>query len=968
MSSADPLSNFVALDLETTGLEPGVDRIIEVGAVRVRDGQVVAEFSQLIDPQIPVPQHITELTGIAQEDCLGQPTVGQVLPQVLDFLAEDPLVAHNAPFDISFLQAALGKLSLPPLPNLALDTLALSCILLPCLRDHRLSTLAAFFSIPQDRAHRALEDARVTGEVYLLLGQQMAGLDLAILSLLSRLTAGSGSGLEAIFSQGLKHLANGILRRKIPGTSRQDLLQDFFNFSGTPSQEPPGKGVGGAYEPLDSSALEALLGTQTALGQALGQYEHRPQQAQMVRAVARAFNNSEFLVVEAGTGTGKSLAYLIPAVYWAVQNGERVIVSTHTKNLQEQLFFKDIPLLRSALECTFSAALVKGRANYLCLNKWNWVLSQADQILTIEERRHLLSLVLWAQQTQTGDVVENTGFSGDPGLWSKVCAERNYCLGPRCQYHSRCFVMCIRRSAAHSHLVVVNHSLFFSDLASDNAVLSDYEHVVFDEAHRLERVATQYLGHELNWWMFRTLLNRLSQREALELGALPTFRRRAEHAAISKTHREKILSRIGQAVEGRDQLWQKGVNFFRFLTETALALYGQGEGGYVGKHRYRRDGELLRLIGEHAEGLERAIIQLKANILELVEMLEELGVERLKDGEVLKEELLAKARDGQELLEAFRHLISAEDEQFVYWVEVPAREDSFDSRLFSAPLHIAQLMRTLVYDRLRAAIHTSATLSVAGQFEYFQDRIGLSLVEPERLRTLSLGSPFDFEEQALVCVPSYLPSPKDPRFAQEVIETIYQAVLATRGGALVLFTSYDMLDEAYRKLKEKLSQESILVLGQGRDGSRTNILNRFREEHESVLMGTDSFWEGVDVPGEALRSLVLVKLPFLVPTEPVVEAHMEQLEKQGRNSFTEYILPEAVIRFRQGFGRLIRKRDDRGVVIILDRRVLSTGYGATFLRSLPTRSWTFISPEALMKDVRRWLGGEITRLSRSSAD
>jgi ATP-dependent DNA helicase DinG len=264
-------------------------------------------------------------------------------------------------------------------------------------------------------------------------------------------------------------------------------------------------------------------------------------------------------------------------------------------------------------------------------------------------------------------------------------------------------------------------------------------------------------------------------------------------------------------------------------------------------------------------------------------------------------------------------------------------------------------MRTLVYNRLRTAIHTSATLSVAGQFDYFLSRIGLHLVEPERLRTLSLGSPFDFDEQALVCLPAYLPSPKDARFLGEAIEVLYQALLASRGGALVLFTSYEMLDRAYEELKESLGQQGILVLGQGKDGSRTNILNRFRQEHESVLMGTNSFWEGVDIPGESLRSLVLTKLPFLVPTEPLVEAHMEELEKQGRNSFTEYVLPEAVIRFRQGFGRLIRRRDDRGVVLILDRRVLSTRYGSTFLRSLPTRTWALDSPQALVQDIRRWL-------------
>jgi ATP-dependent DNA helicase DinG len=968
MSSKGPLSNFVALDLETTGLDPEVDRIIEIGAVRIRDEQVVAELSQLIDPQVPVPAHITRLTGISPQDCRGQPVIGQILPQLLAFLGKEPLVAHNAPFDISFLQAALGRAGLRPMANPIVDTLVLSCILLPRLKDHRLSTVAAFFHISLEKAHRALEDARATGETFLSLVREMAQMDLAVLSLLARLSAGLGSGLETIFSHGLKRLVKGILGRKMPGAGRQDLQQDFSNFFGTPSPEALGWGAEDTHQPIDQEAMEALLGPATPLGQALGQYEQRSQQTQMIRAVTRAFNSSEFLTVEAGTGTGKSLAYLLPAVHWAVQNNERVIVSTHTKNLQEQLFYKDIPLLSRALKLAFSSALVKGRSNYLCLNKWDWLLSQAEEVLTPDERRQLLPLILWAQQTETGDVAENTGFFGEPGLWNKVCGEHNYCLGPRCKFHGRCFVMRIRRAAAHSHLVVVNHSLFFSDLASDNAVLSEYNHVIFDEAHRLERVATQYLGCELNWWMLRSLLNRLHQRETVELGALSTLRRRVEHVRISDAMGERFLRNLDQAVQVRDELWQSGRDFFQALTEEALALHGREEGRYTGKYRYRQDGELLTCIRDQAQELEGALIKLKAVLVDLMGMLEELGLERLKDGEQLREELLAKARDCQNLLEAHRHLISAEDEQFVYWVEVPGQEGSIDSRLRSAPLNIAQLMRTMVYQRLRTAIHTSATLSVAGQFQYFQDRIGLLLVEPERLHTLSLGTPFDFDEQALVCLPSYLPSPKNPGFLKAVIETIYQAILATRGGAMVLFTSYEMLDRAYQELGERLGREGILVLGQGKDGSRTNILNRFREENESVLMGTDSFWEGVDIPGETLRSLVLVKLPFLVPTEPVVAARAEQLEKQGRNSFTEYVLPEAVIRFRQGFGRLIRKRDDRGVVLVLDRRLLSTSYGATFLRSLPTRSWIFNSSEALTEDIRRWLGGEIARPSGALLD
>ena len=952
----DFLSNFVALDLETTGLDPLTDAIIEVGAVRVRDDAVSEVFSRLVDPGRAIPRFITRLTGITDADVRGQPTVEMVLPDLLEFLSDDALVGHNAPFDISFMNANLTRQDRPPLDNVILDTLLLSNVLLPTLRDHRLATLVEYYDVTLERAHRALDDARATAQVYLSLVRELTELDPEVAALLSRLAAGTGTDGEILFRLGLKRSVRGVLDRKISSFSgRQDLMQNFTNLSGAVDGDFIRREDGTEPQPLDIDDLTGLFGPRTALGSVLGGYEQRPQQIRMVEAVARAFHQGEFLAVEAGTGTGKSLAYLVPAVRWAVQNGCRVIVSTHTKNLQDQLFYKDIPLLHEALETPFVSALVKGRSNYLCLNKWHRIIEASEPALTAQERVGLLCLVRWAQQTSTGDAAENTGFRGSGDLWSKLCAERNYCLGPRCPYHGRCFLMRIRRAAAEAHIVVVNHSLFFSDLASENAVLSDYDFVIFDEAHHLEEVATQYLGMELNWWPIRAMLNRLRQHERAAMGTLPSLERRVKSSGLPEADRGAMLEHIAAADESRQDLWQAAMEFFRALTETARVVYGGGESEYTGKYRYRAGDRFLRMIDEPAGVLRLALTRLQGRIAQLAGLLQLADLGRIEDGEQLLEELLARGRDGQETGEALDHVTSAEQEHDVYWVEIPVREDSFDARLLSAPLNVAQLMRTLVYDRLQAAAHTSATLTVAGRFEHFLQRTGLNLVEPERLRTLSVGSPFDFEEQALVCVPAYLPTPKEAGFVEAVTDSLHGVLTASRGGALVLFTSYEMLGRVYQALEEPLSREGIMVLGQGRDGSRTNLLNRFREEKEAVLMGTSSFWEGVDIPGDSLRTLVLVKLPFQVPTEPIVEAHVEQLQKAGRNAFNDYLLPEAVIRFRQGFGRLIRRADDRGVVLIMDGRVLSTRYGSIFLSSLPARTWAVPSAESLEEDIRRWL-------------
>jgi len=515
--------------------------------------------------------------------------------------------------------------------------------------------------------------------------------------------------------------------------------------------------------------------------------------------------------------------------------------------------------------------------------------------------------------------------------------------------------MRIRRAAAEAHIVVVNHSLFFSDLAAENAVLSEYDFVVFDEAHRLEEVATQYLGSELNWWEIRALLNRLYQRERTAMGTLASLERRLKRSTVPEVDRAAMQESVTAAVQARQDLWRAAMEFFRALTEAARAVYGQMESEYIGKYRYRAGDQLLQMMGEPGRIMQAALVKLHEQIRRLTGLLDLAEIDRIKDGEQLLEELLARVRDTDDLIEALGHLLRAEEENYVYWVEIPVREDSFDARLRSAPLNVAQLMRTLVYDRLRSAVHTSATLTVAGQFDYFLQRTGLNLVQPERQRTLSVGSPFDFEEQALVCVPAYLPSPKESGFLKSVIDSLHGILTASRGGALVLFTSYEMLGRVYEALVEPLGQEGLMVLGQGRDGSRTNLLNRFREQKEAVLMGTSSFWEGVDIPGDSLRILILVKLPFQVPTEPIVAAHVEHLQQAGRDAFYDYLLPEAVIRFRQGFGRLIRRADDHGVVLIMDSRVLSTRYGSTFLSSLPVRTWAVSSAESMEADIRRWL-------------
>ncbi len=395
----DLLDNFVALDLETTGLSSQNDAIIEVGAVRVRGGEISAEFSRLIDPGRALPRFITRLTGITDADLKGQPAIETVLPELEEFLGADALVAHNASFDIGFLNAQRERQGRSPLDHPVLDTLLLSSVLLPRLRDYRLATLVAYYGVDLERAHRAIDDTRATARVYLALTGELAALDPEVAALLARLAAGAGEGAKTFFEQGVKRSVQNVLDRKISSAAgKPELVQIFSNLSGAAGEGVARREEGGEPEPLDLDELVGLFGSGTALGRALGGYEQRPQQVRMVEAVARAFHRGEFLAVEAGTGTGKSLAYLVPAVTWAVRNDCRVIISTHTKNLQDQLFYKDLPLLHQALETPFVSVLMKGRSNYLCLNKWHRIIEGSEPVLTDREWIDVLPLVPWCSR------------------------------------------------------------------------------------------------------------------------------------------------------------------------------------------------------------------------------------------------------------------------------------------------------------------------------------------------------------------------------------------------------------------------------------------------------------------------------------------------------------------------------------------------------------------------------------------
>ena len=612
-------------------------------------------------------------------------------------------------------------------------------------------------------------------------------------------------------------------------------------------------------------------------------YEFRRGQLQMAQAVEQAIEQRRHLIVEAGTGTGKTLAYLLPVI----RSGKRVIISTGTKNLQEQLFYKDIPFLEQALfpagEGKLSVCYMKGRGNYLCRKKL-YDLTDQPVLSGLEEIEHYRAIAAWEKTTATGDRAELASLPEASALWHKLDARADTCLGQKCSSFDRCFITEMRRRAQESDIIIVNHHLFFADLgikqqteyAPDAGILPEVGTVIFDEAHELEEVAGSYFGVGLSNGRFEELC-------------------RDVEGSLQRNH--LLTASLSGAVKS---LRDRAMFFF--------AVLPQGEGRFAFENRR----EFLEENGEEFMALQQS--------------LQRLGSE-LENIPSKPEEVFNFARRAQELQVHLGFLIESEDRNTVYWIERRrGGRDRHNIFLQATPIDVAPILKTCLFDKLDSVILTSATLAVGGNFEYVRHRLGL-----EHIREAVVPSHFDYENQALFYVPPDLPDPRTPQFAAQAAEHIRRILEVTRGRAFVLFTSYAQMRDIHERL---LSQVEFPLFLQG-DAPKTALLEEFRLTPNAVLFATSSFWQGVDVQGEQLSCVIIDRLPFAVPTDPVVAARVKSIDAEGGNAFFQYQVPSAVITLKQGFGRLIRSLHDRGLLVLLDNRILTKQYGLTFIDSLP---------------------------------
>ncbi|MBM3803094.1 MAG: DEAD/DEAH box helicase [Acidimicrobiia bacterium] len=701
---------------------------------------------------------------------------------------------------------------------------------------------------------------------------------------------------------------------------------------------------------LDPNQLALEVSPKGRIAQRLQGFESRREQQRMLHAVATAFNESKIALIEAGTGTGKSLAYLLPAIHWAVQNKQRVVISTNTINLQEQLMHKDLPLLQQALDLKFKPVLVKGRQNYVCLSKVEALEKEGDYLIETDERTELKVILEWSHRTAEGsrsDLNILPRFS----VWEKVACESDNCTRIRCDHYNKCFFYNARREAASADLLIVNHHLLFSDVAvrgdtgryNEAAILPPYANVILDEAHNVEDVATDYFGTQIAKLGLLRLLARfysLREREKVkEKGLLPHLLARLQ--SLEKKIEPGTYSKIYGHVQNRMITQRENLVHTAAQTFDDLAawLCSTAETGAEQKVRFtpkvRERPEWKGMVLPAVQNLIREMGEFHQQLLLLEGWLESLDEAAADSLLSLTVELNALIDRLESAAATLGEIFGDADGSRVRWIEMTPSRMGQRITLKQAPVNVAELMRERLFDKLQTVVLTSATLTTESRFDYVKGRLGLDQVKATRLLECVLTSSFDYSRQVILGIPQDIPSPNDGNFAAELGRLVLESIRISEGRALVLFTSYALLRRIHQELAATLESAGIRALVQG-EGPRHRLTGAFKQDKTSVLFATDSFWEGVDVVGEALENVILTKLPFSVPKEPVVEARVEAIEQAGGNPFLEYSVPQAVIKFKQGFGRLIRSRTDRGSIMIFDRRVVDKTYGKVFLRSLPT--------------------------------
>ncbi len=927
--------SMVALDLETTGLDNKQDKIIEIGMIRFDGSKVLETYQTFVNPDRPIPPAVSQLTHITNPMVTNAPHILDVLDEVSDFVGSDTIVGHNVLFDLGFLRRykILTK-------NRSTDTYELASVLLPRAGRYKLSALAEQFGIDAEGKHRAVADCTMTMKLYNKLIEKAYDLPFELLTMLVN-TAGNspwpGTGplrevLSARIKNGEKYNSGKMFKLPIFTPKWEGEQYEL-----KPAEYP---------KELDIDKLSDIISAGGAFSKHSSRFEPREQQIEMLQSVSDAFSKGHHMLIEAGTGTGKSFAYLIPAFYWAIQNGERVVISTNTINLQDQLINKDIPELEEILGTELRVTVQKGRGNYLCPQRFANM--QSRQASTAEEMRVLGKVLVWLYENGSGDRGDlniNGPIEGE--VWNRISAENEGCRPNVCPFKKKnqCPFFSIRTQAQHSQVIIVNHALLLADAVYAKGVLPEYHYLIIDEGHHLESAATGAMSFKTSFFEINRVLQDIGTINSGYTGRLLT----ALQPSLTDETYEKFHHISEKLTERAESLITELRNLFdclrRFMDEARenrpLTIYGQ-QLRLTAAVRSADGWDEIEIIWDNCEKLMQSIIKKCSKIAKFVdETIEEDPDDEINELNSLFKGLCTQFEEIHETLDA---LFMNPNPQTVYWIDLSG--NSARLILCSAPMTVGPLLQETIWNTKDCVILTSATLTTSMQFDYIKERLSA-----EDADELSVGSPFDYEKSVLLCTPSDVPDPNAPS-AQHVLEQTLINLCRTIGGrTLVLFTSYAQLKRTSNSISSDLNKAGITVFEQGEGVSPAALLQTFRNTEKAILLGTRSFWEGVDIQGDALSVVVIAKLPFDVPSDPIIAARAESFE----NPFGEYSLPEAILKFRQGFGRLIRSKTDKGLVIIMDNRITTKRYGQEFINSIPRCTRRTDSVRDLSRLALQWL-------------
>lgn len=926
------LKTFTAFDFETTGLDPGKDKAIEFAAVRFTNGQIEDTFRTFINPRIEIPPFITSLTGITDEMVSGAPPEEEVVKDITDFLGSDPLVAHNIEFDLGFLNSLRSRYpgDVNEISNLTYDTLFLARSFLFFLSHHRLGSVSAYFGHAGEEEHRALGDAISVGRILVHLVQEACSYPLPVIQRILSVLKDSPSSGRALFVNVANYLVRHSMlhRGMVESKIEKNLESNVFAWRGLSTDLPSS-----AEEVFgESGPFSQMAGNGRSMGEF---FEVRPGQIQYSDFVHEVFNQISVGVCEAGTGLGKSLAYLFPALKHSVKGEGPTVVSCYTKPLQDQLFYQEMPKLAKALDISFTATLLKGRQNYLCKTRLEWLIEEAAGLLSPVEAQFLVPIIVWLNWTKTGDFDECSGFLNRRSMRVRelIQSDTGFCTRVTCGRQKGCFLGPIRDESRKANIVVVNHSLLLSELLNPG-ILPAFRRVIVDEAHNLAQVAYDRFRVTIH---HRGIKSKLM---AADRTSRRSLRLKKQMDSVGRLH-PRVAEQFHGVMDSVQNILKASERFFSKLSAAHARNYRDAS-RFDERIRYR---SFETHFGSTAREVITLVKQAKSATEEVNSLVQTVG--KLQEGSVGTSTIvtLQRLKDSfEEILSSITATMLDQKTDWVYWEEGRFDNGELVLSLNGVPVDVGKHLRDTMFKPLDSVVLTSATLTVEEGFEYVCSRLGISEITDKPIRTGAFLSSFHYDEQCRYFQYAGDFSPNSVEFPKLVADTIAHIHRKWKKRTMVLFTSWRLLDRCHQEVLMDGAVGGTDLFVQHFGSSRTVLLQRFKASAVGVLLGTRSFWEGVDLPAELLEILVVTKLPFDVPKDPVVEAYGERILQNGGNPFLGHSVPEAIMKLRQGFGRLIRSTYDEGVFINMDNRVVRRQYGLHFQKAIPVKMELFRDP------------------------